>query len=53
MNLNLISNTQPPVPISSQKKSEIVSLLEYVPHSKIIELKEKLLKYKMLDEKEW
>ena len=37
----------------SKEVREIVSLLEYVPHAKIIELKEKLLKYKVLDEKEW
>jgi len=37
----------------SKEVREIVSLLEYVPHAKIIELKEKLLKYKILDEKEW
>lgn len=37
----------------SKEVREIITLLQYVPHSKIIELKEKLLKYKMLDEKEW
>ena len=37
----------------SKEVREIVSLLEYVPHAKIIELKEKLLKYKVLDENEW
>jgi len=37
----------------SKEVREIVSLLQYVPHAKIIDLKEKLSKYKELDEKNW
>lgn len=37
----------------SKEVREIIALLQYVPHSKIINLKEKLLKYKALDDKEW
>ena len=37
----------------SKEVREIVSLLQFVPHTKIIELKEKLLNYKVLNDKQW
>ena len=37
----------------SKEVREIITLLQYVPHSKIIDLKEKLLNYKVLNEKAW
>lgn len=37
----------------SKEVREIITLLQYVPHSKIIELKDKLLSYKNLNEKKW
>ena len=37
----------------SKEVREIILLLQYVPHTKIINLKEKLLRYKELDEKNW
>lgn len=37
----------------SKEVREIIALLQYVPHSKIIELKNNLLKYKELAEKKW
>ena len=37
----------------SKEIREIISLLQYVPTNKIIELKEKLLKYKKLNEMDW
>ncbi len=37
----------------SKEVREIVSLLQFVPQAKIIDLKEKLLKYKALNDKNW
>lgn len=37
----------------SKEVREIVALLQYVPNTKITELREKLLKYKSLNENDW